>query len=82
MSEMFWEGVEHLLKKHGDLITGPLHAGFIREIAPKYAEAIQKSSGALKEFIGLIDATVIGVCRPGGTFCNVHCKMDIRRNIL
>lgn len=65
LSEIFWEGLEELLRTRGHLICGAISPDFIGPRAPMYARAIEEKTGGLSNVIGFIDGTVIGVAKPG-----------------
>lgn len=66
LSEIFWEGLEHMLHDRLHLITGPINQEFMIEKAPIYAQSVYEKCQALTNCVGFIDGTVIGISRPKG----------------
>jgi hypothetical protein len=57
--------LEHFVEHRGKLITGDISSVLIDIRASEYANAVFEKVGALPNFVGFIDGTVIGISRPG-----------------
>lgn len=66
MSEYFWETLENILEAYGGLLTGDISPAYVARYAEKWARLIFLNTRALKNCIGFIDGTVIGIARPEG----------------
>lgn len=64
LSEMFWEGLEHLWDRYGHLTSSAIYSAFMRAHASRYARVVEENSNCLDNVVGFIDGTVIGVSRP------------------
>lgn len=61
LSEIIWEGLEHFLDAPKNLLLGTLSSSFVAKHAERYAKAIKDKSSAMRNCIGFIDVTVIGI---------------------
>lgn len=66
LSEIFWEGIECLVKERMHLITSSIDKDFMAQNAQKYSDAIFEKSAGLTRMVGFIDGTVLGIARPKG----------------
>ena len=66
LSEIFWESLEHFMKRRECLLSSVSLIGhYMSARARIYANAIREKGGALRNCVGFIDGTVIGIARPG-----------------
>ena len=66
LSEIFWESLEHFMKRRECLLSSVgLIGHYMSPRARIYANAIREKGGALRNCVGFIDGTVIGIARPG-----------------
>ena len=66
LSEIFWESLEHFMKRRECLLSSVSLIGhYMSPRARIYANAIREKGGALRNCVGFIDGSVIGVACPG-----------------
>lgn len=67
MSEIYWEALEQVVERYGDLIKGSIPEQFLQQRAANYAAAVADKTGALQNCVGFIDGTRIAIARPTGS---------------
>lgn len=61
---MIWKTIKIFLDRRAHLITGNIEAGHTALEVDELAQKVREKSGALDNYIGFIDGTVLEITRP------------------